>query len=101
MQQILQVDFAFNGPFGDEMTTALNDLAHSITKEPGFIWKIWTENQSVKEAGGIYLFENKDTANAYLKKHTARLKGLGVNEVRGRVYDINAELSAITNAPKA
>jgi len=99
MYKILQVDFPFNGPFGEEMTKALNELALSIIEEPGFIWKIWTEKESIKEAGGIYLFDSEETAGAYLEKHTARLKGLGVPEVRGRIYDINMELSKITNAP--
>lgn len=101
MPKLLQVDFPFNGPFGEEMTKTLNELALSITEEPGFIWKIWTENESLKEAGGIYLFESEVTAGTYLKKHTARLKDLGVSAVRGRIYDINVELSKITNAPIA
>lgn len=99
MHKLLQVDFPFSGPFGKEMTAALNDLAHSITEEPGFIWKIWTEKESLKEAGGIYLFESEGTADAYLKKHTARLKDLGVAEVRGRIFDINMALSKVTKAP--
>lgn len=101
MHKLLQVDFPFDGPFGEEMTAALQELAHSITEEPGFIWKIWTENESLKEGGGIYLFENEETAQAYLEKHTARLKSFGVPEVRGRIYDINVGLSKITAAPIA
>ncbi|GLR62852.1 monooxygenase [Marinospirillum insulare] len=98
MPKLLQVDFPFSGPFGAEMTKALADLAESITKEPGFIWKIWTENAAEKEAGGIYLFENEATAKAYLEMHSARLKELGVAEVRSRIYDVNADLSKVTNA---
>lgn len=98
MPILLQVDFPFSGPFGTEMTKVLADLAESITKEPGFIWKIWTENEAEKEVGGIYLFQNKATAKAYLKMHSARLKELGVTEVRGRIYNINSGLSKVTNA---
>lgn len=101
MRKLLQVDFPFDGPFGKEMAEALYDLAQSITEEPGFVWKIWTEKESLKEAGGIYLFESEETANAYLKKHTARLKGLGIPEVRGRIFDINEELSKVNKAPIA
>lgn len=36
---------------------AMKELADSISQEPGFIWKIWTENQDTQEAGGIYLFQ--------------------------------------------
>lgn len=99
MNKLLQVDFPFDGPFGKEMTEALNGLAQSITEEPGFIWKIWTEAENLKEAGGIYMFENEETANAYLEKHAARLKEMGVPAVRGRIYDINIDLSKITKAP--
>ncbi len=100
MPKLLQVDFPFTGPFGDAMTQALGELAESITQEPGFLWKIWTENENLKEAGGIYLFESEATAQAYLTMHTARLKNLGVAEVRGRIYDVNTDLSKITQAAK-
>lgn len=39
MAKLLQVDFEFHGPFGDEMSNALVDLAKSINQEPGMIWK--------------------------------------------------------------
>ena len=99
MTKLLQIDFPFSGPFGHEMATGLEELAISIAEEPGFIWKIWTENESEKEGGGIYLFENEETAKAYLDKHTARLKGFGVQEVHAKIFDVNESLSKITNGP--
>ncbi|VED53319.1 Protein ydhR precursor [Raoultella terrigena] len=53
--KLLQLHFAFNGPFGSEMSRQLVELAESINQEPGFIWKIWTESEKNYEAGGIYL----------------------------------------------
>jgi len=44
MSKLVQFDFKFKGPFGDELTKAMEGLARSINEEPGFIWKIWTEN---------------------------------------------------------
>lgn len=99
MAKLLQIDFPFTGPFGAEMAEALKDLAVSITEEPGFIWKIWTENASEKDAGGIYLFKTEEAAEAYLEKHTARLKGLGVEKVHAKIFDVNPDLSKITNGP--
>ncbi|WP_178974872.1 monooxygenase [Marinobacter piscensis] len=96
MAKLLQIDFPFTGPFGSEMAEALKGLAVSITEEPGFIWKIWTENAAEKEAGGIYLFETEETAQAYLEKHTARLKELGVEKVNAKIFDVNEDLSRIT-----
>ena len=99
MAKVLQIDFPFTGPFGHQMAEALRELAISITEEPGFIWKIWTENEYEKEAGGIYLFETEETAKAYLDKHAARLKGFGVPEVHAKLFDVNETLSNITNGP--
>ena len=62
MTYLLQVDFKMNGPFGDDMAETFPDLARSINEEKGLIWKIWTESPETKEAGGIYLFETKETA---------------------------------------
>lgn len=95
--KLLQIHFTFHGPFGAEMSQQLVELAESINQEPGFIWKIWTENEANHEAGGIYLFQDQDTALAYVKKHTARLKHLGVEEVFFKIFDINEPLSRINH----
>ncbi len=99
MKKLLQVDFDFAGPFGAEMAAAMSDLAKSINQEPGLIWKIWTQDEETGKAGGIYLFENEETAKSYLEMHSARLKAMGIQDVRGLVFDINQDLSAINNAP--
>lgn len=101
MKKIVQVDFDFEGPFGDEMADKLAGLAGSINKEPGFIWKIWTESEKDKLGGGIYLFEDEVTANAYLQMHSARLKEMGVKDVRGRILDVNIPLTTINKGPVA
>ncbi len=66
--KLVQIHFDFHGPFGVEMSHQLVELAESINQEPGFIWKIWTENEANHEAGGIYLFQDEDTALAYVQK---------------------------------
>jgi len=92
---ILQVDFKMNGPFGDEMAEAFTDLAKSINEEDGFIFKIWTESPETNEAGGIYNFETKETAEKYLSMHTKRLAGFGITEVNGKIFAINTKLTEI------
>ena len=101
MPVILQVDFPFSGPFGAEMAAALTDLANSINDEPGFIWKIWTENQNEQSAGGVYLFADHDSAEKYLVMHTERLAGFGITDVRGKIFDINEPLTELNKGPKA
>ena len=66
-KKLLQLHFAFNGPFGSEMSRQLVELAESINQEPGFIWKVWTENEAAAEAGGVYLFEDEACARLFGK----------------------------------
>ena len=51
MATLLQLHFAFNGPFGNEMAEQLRPLAETINQEPGFLWKVWTESEKNHEAG--------------------------------------------------
>ncbi|MDA0150479.1 monooxygenase [Vibrio sp. LaRot3] len=99
MTKLLQVDFDFQGPFGEEMANALVGLAESINHEPGMIWKIWTESEKDKLGGGVYLFEDQATAQAYLAMHTERLTQMGVTNIRGVIFDINQPLSTINRGP--
>lgn len=99
MAYVLQVDFNMNGPFGDEMTEVFTDLAKSINEEEGFKWKIWTESPETKEAGGIYSFETKATAEKYLDMHTKRLAGFGVTDVNAKILAINPKLTEMTKGP--
>lgn len=99
MSVLLQVDFPYSGPWGEAMSEAMKGLAESIAQEPGLIWKIWTENRETNEAGGIYLFTDRPSAQAYLEMHRARLMGFGVPQVNAKLFDVNPTLSAIDRAP--
>ncbi|MCG3692632.1 monooxygenase [Aliarcobacter butzleri] len=98
MSYILQVDFPHDGIFGEEFSKAFVDLAKDISNETGLIWKIWTENEEKKEAGGIYLFSNETDAKRYLEKHTKRLESFGYKNINTKIFKVNEPLSKITNA---
>lgn len=99
MAVLLQVDFPYTGPWGAEMSEAMASLAQSIAHELGLLWKIWTENAETAEAGGIYLFSDRPSAEAYLAMHSARLKSFGVPQVNAKLFDVNDSLSLIDRAP--
>ena len=99
MTYLLQVDFKMEGPYGEEMSNDFAELAQSINDEPGMIWKIWTEDAAAKVAGGIYLFETKETAQTYLEMHSARLTSFGIQDIRGKIFENNVALSSINNGP--
>ena len=98
MKYILQVDFPHDGIFGEAMSEAFEDLAKDIAEEEGLIWKIWTESQANQEAGGIYLFDNEDNAQRYLKKHTDRLNSFGYTDIRAKIFTVNETLSRLTKS---
>jgi hypothetical protein len=99
MPTLVQFDFPMMGPWGDEMSTAFGDLASIIARTPGLRWKIWTENEEEQTGGGIYLFEDDDTAHAYIEEHTARLEGFGVTDIRVRMFHVNEPLTEATRGP--
>jgi hypothetical protein len=96
---VLQVDFKMNGPFGDEMAEAFSDLAKGINEENSFMWKIWTESPETNEAGGIYIFETKETAEKYMDMHSKRLASFGITDVNAKIFAINSKLTEITKGP--
>ena len=96
---LLQIDFAYAGPWGDEMAAQMEGLARSIAETPGLHWKIWTENQAEQRAGGIYLFADHASATAYLDMHRARLASFGVSDIRAQLFAVGDALSRIDRAP--
>ena len=97
--KLLQMDFKSSGPWGAEMVTVYKELAYTIAQVPGLRWKIWTENQSTGEGGGIYLFDDEASLQAYAEEHTARLKSFGIQEIRAKQFDVSEELTIITRGP--
>nr|WP_298412207.1 monooxygenase [uncultured Halomonas sp.] len=99
MAAILQVHFPFNGPFDEAMVEAMQSLARSINDEPGFRWKLWTQDAEAKLAGGVYLFDTREQARAYLDKHSRRLNEMGIEDIQSRIFEVNESLSAINHGP--
>lgn len=49
-----------------EFEAASSAVANVFAEIPGLQWKIWLFNKKKKEAGGIYLFVDKQHADAYV-----------------------------------
>ena len=97
--KLVQIDFDFNGPFGEELFEARRDVAGAIADEPGLLWKIWTEDEEEGRAGGIYLFSDEQSAHAYVEKQGRRLDAPGYDNVRVRLFSVNEGLSEVTRGP--
>jgi hypothetical protein len=94
--KLLQMDYLFSGPWGDEMAAEYSDLAHRIADVPGLICKVWTENREAGEAGGVYLFEDESSLDAYLGGKLERMKAAGIEGLRAKKFDVNEPLTRIT-----
>ena len=99
MPVILQMVFDKDGPFGDEMVPLGQARAESINDEPGFVWKIWTEEATLKRGGGIYLFDTRQHAQDYLVMHTQRVLKLGYRNIVSEILEINDGLTRINHGP--
>jgi hypothetical protein len=82
-------------------------LAHSreaatiIASLEGLIWKIWVSQEETFEMGGIYLFANRETAEAYLNHPAVRAvrSNPAVISTDSQLWDVERTLSALTRAP--
>jgi len=72
-----------------------------IASVEGLIWKIWVLQEEEFEMGGIYLFANRKTAEAYLNHtviHAVR-SNPAVMSSQSQLWDVESSLSALTRAP--
>jgi hypothetical protein len=77
---------------------AYASLAADISTEEGLVWKVWTEQPETSKAGGVYLFEDAESATRYVEKHTERLAGFGITDITAKGFTVNEDLSHTTRA---
>lgn len=95
---LVQINFDFPVEMmGDALTQGAKELAQSINQEPGFIAKLWIENSDTAESGGIYLFEDQDSAQNYVEMHTKRVEAMGATNTNVKYFNVNEPLSAINH----
>jgi hypothetical protein len=77
------------------------EAATAIASVEGLIWKIWVFREEELEMGGIYLFANRETAEAYLNHpmvQAVRSKPAVVS-TQSQLWEVESSLSALTRAP--
>jgi hypothetical protein len=72
-----------------------------IASVEGLVWKIWILQQEELEMGGIYLFANRETAEAYLNHPVTQAvrSNPAVVSTESQLWDVESSLSALTRAP--
>lgn len=100
-EKALQVNFKYNVP-AEALMAGTAKSADEIANKPGLRWKIWIYNDETKEAGGLYLFENDASADAYAEWVTNALENNpAASSITVKKFDINADATATTRGPVA
>jgi hypothetical protein len=97
---IVQINFKFDGS-KDEYLKVFRDVAPPIAATAGLRWKIWPWNDQERVGGGVYLFEDASSAQAFLTGPIAA--GLGQNpalsEVSVKQFEVLEDLTAVCRGP--
>ena len=96
MKKILQINFRFNAP-RSELEEFLLQGAQPIADVKGLLWKVWILNEAEKSTGGIYLFEDDASVQAFLKGMMAMQKNNP--DFEAKVFDILPEHTKIARGP--
>jgi hypothetical protein len=77
------------------------EAATVIALVEGLVWKIWILQQEDLEMGGMYLFANRETAEAYLNHPVTQAvrSNPAVVSTESQLWDVESSLSALTRAP--
>jgi len=98
--RILQINYKFNVSRA-EHDQVVSAVASEIAAVPGLRWKVWLMNEADSEAGGIYLFEDEASTNAYLEGPiVAQLVKLpALSDINVKQFDVPEKLTEITRGP--
>ena len=97
---VLHLRFKLRVP-PDVLLAQSREAATIIASVEGLIWKIWVFQEKEFEMGGIYLFANRESAEAYLNHPIVQAVRLNPNVVstQSQLWNVESSLSAVTRAP--
>ena len=97
---ILQINYQYTSSLAD-FTKLVTPMAEPIAAVPGLAWKIWLLNEAGHEAGGIYLFESQEAAQAFVSSDAVKsfASHPTITNVNVKMFAPDEVLSKITRAP--
>jgi hypothetical protein len=100
MMKVLKIEFRFDGD-RRSFEKAFEGAAGPIAQTRGLQWKIWLWNEKERIGGGMYLFDDQSSVDAYLNGPiVAGLKTASVvSEARIGVFDVVEKPTAVTRGP--
>ncbi len=97
---ILQLRFKLRIP-PKTLLAGSREAAVDIASVEGLIWKIWVMQEEEFEMGGMYLFANRETAEAYLNHPAVQAvrSNPAVVSSHSQLWEVESSLSALMRAP--
>src|SRR5499427_3967802 len=97
---VLHLRFRLRVP-PDVLLAKSREAANIIASVEGLVWKIWVSQQEEPEMGGIYLFANREAAEAYLNHPViqAVCSNPAVVSTHSQLWEVESSLSALTRGP--
>ncbi|MBN1669286.1 MAG: YdhR family protein [Anaerolineales bacterium] len=99
-QVILQINVKINIPVS-EIETAWLEVVQPIADTPGLRWKVWLKNEADREVGGIYLFNDAASVQAFLDGPivSAMKASPAINDISVKQFRIMEAHTVITRGP--
>ena len=99
-QVILQINVKINIPVA-EIEKAWLEVAQPLADTPGLRWKVWLKNEAEAEVGGIYLFDDESSVQAFLEgEMVAAIKASpAIDSVVVKKFHVMEAHTAITRGP--
>ena len=95
---IVQINFPFSLS-REELENGAAEVAGVFAGVDGLLWKIWLVDEAGRTSGGIYLFRDRASAEAYSRGELVTKLRQDWPGATVQVFDVMAEPSRITRAP--
>ena len=99
-QKMLVTNYNYNVSL-EEYRKMTSQLGQAFAEVPGCLWKIWLVDDTKKEAGAIYLFNDEDALKTFKESSLVAsvLSHPALSNFDLKERDILEEVSEITRAP--
>jgi hypothetical protein len=99
-RQLLQITFTLTIPKA-EYVSLCSGIVEAVAAVPGLLWKAWWIDEEQRRAGGVYLFEDRESLQAYINGPIVATleQNPAFADVVATTGDIIPELSSLTRMP--
>ncbi|MGV6873137.1 YdhR family protein [Pseudochelatococcus sp. B33] len=87
------MDYSKNEPF-----EATLERAQRLAQQPGLIWKVWLRDEKNGRGGGVYLFEDRESAQAWIDNNVSKANFPWVSNSVREILEVQEDFSAVTHA---